>query len=251
MDNLMAFNFDKWLADQPEKYREQTRLLYEFIRARANDLEPKSYGNGIVGWGDGDDDWFLVGLAARKGGAMLYASAGELDRYDHVFKSRRTGITCLKITRWGAIDEKILDEVVRNSLAKTQREYAGKTYGDRAKASDALGDFETYLAGKPEEHRETARKVYQLVQEISGGEPARKYDDNVIGFGEGKGGWYRVTMAVRSSGVMLYTSPAVLDRHSDTIKKSHRTGKGCLRLSKSDVYSDELLRDIIERSWNG
>lgn len=246
----MAFDIETYLADRPEKYRDTSRWLYQFIQARAGDNTVRDMGgHGIIGWGDNGDGWFLVGMCCRATGALLYTSAYALDQHNDLLRSRRTGLTCLKLTRPGTVDEAVLDDIVRTGFNPPRS--AEQYYGKAGKTDDVdrLENFAEYLKDKPEHRWETGRHVYELIRDITGGERAYRYDDHVLGFGKRADGWYKICIAVRSSGVMLYSTDTILDRYADVIKKSHRTGKGCLKLLKPDSYPEAMLRDILQRSW--
>jgi hypothetical protein len=249
----MPFNIESYLADRPEKYRDASRDLFTFIQTRASSLNAKPFGkDGIIGWGDDENGWFLVGICARATGAMLYASAAVLDPYDELLRSRRTGITCVKLSRIGTLDENVLNDIVTKALnpPKEAKAYAGKAYAEKAADKQILADFDAYLADKPEKVHELARRLYFMIKGKIG-EEAYTYDSNVLGFGKRDDGWYKVCMAARGSGVMLYTTQKILDSHSDLIKKSWRSGKSCLKLTKWDQLPEEVIEDIVDRSIAG
>lgn len=246
----MPFDVETHLASCPEKYRDATRDLYHFVQARAGKLSPRPFGqHGIIGWGDNGQGWFVVGICARATGAMLYAPPRVLDPHDEILRSRRTGLNCVKLSRIGTLDERLLDEIVTGALnpPADADEYAGRAYAERAASKERLQDFDAYLEGKPEKVHQLARRLYTMIKEKAG-EEAYAYDSHVLGFGKRRDGWFKICMAARASGVMLYTSEKLLDRHQDLIKKSWRTGRGCLKLTRWEQLPEEVIADLIERS---
>ncbi|NNE36235.1 MAG: hypothetical protein HKN13_13430, partial [Rhodothermales bacterium] len=241
---------EAYLAERPEKYRDATRELFHFVNKRAGGLEPREVGKwGHIGWGDDGNNWYLVGICARATGALLYVPAPILDPYDDLLRSHRTGLTCVKLSRIGTIDENVLDDIVSKAFkpASEQRQGVGKDYAERAASKEHLESFDEYLAGKPEKVHGTARKLYDMIKGKIG-EEAYAYDSHVLGFGKRDDGWFKICMAARAGGVMLYTSGEILDDHSDLIKKSWRTGQGCLKLSKWEQLPEEVIEDIVDRT---
>ncbi|MCB2212325.1 hypothetical protein KQI52_09465 [bacterium] len=244
----MKFELDSYLISRPEKFREAAREIFQFIQARAGSLQPEISGD-LIGWGRDQNDWFLLSLSVRKGGVMLYCAARVLDPYDDILRSRRTGMTCVKLSRLGTLDEQVLDDIVTKAFNPPAdgKEHAGKAYAERAASKKQLTDFDAYLADKPEKTHDLARKLYTLIRSKIGEEPYA-YDDHILGFGRRDDGWYKVLMAARASGVMLYTSGRILDRHADLIKKSWRTGKSCLKLTRWDQLPESVIEDIVDQS---
>ncbi len=247
----MTIDLDSYLLGRPEKFRAAARDIFHFIQARAGSLKPEISGD-LVGWGRDQNDWFLLSLSVRKGGVMLYCAAPVLDPYDDVLRSRRTGMTCVKLSRVGTLDEKVLDDIVTKALNPPMdgKENAGKAYAERASTKTQLTDFDAYLADKPAKTHDLALKLYTLIRSKIGEEPYA-YDDHILGFGRRDDGWYKVLMAARASGVMLYTSGRILDQHQDLIKKSWRTGKSCLKLTSWDQLPEEVIEDIVNQSLAG
>jgi hypothetical protein len=88
--------------------------------------EPKMWGPGIVGFGDyhykyesgREGDWFLAGFSPRKQNLTLYIMAG-FSRYDELMKKLgkyKTGKSCLYVKRLDEVDQKVLKELIRESV---------------------------------------------------------------------------------------------------------------------------------------
>jgi len=96
------------------------------IMKRLSGREPKMWGPAIVGFGSApikyasgrELDWPIIAFSPRKANLTLYIGAGE-GKYE-VLKSKlgkySTGKGCLYIKRLSDVDEKVLAELIKESL---------------------------------------------------------------------------------------------------------------------------------------
>jgi len=87
---------------------------------------PKMWGTSIVGYGSyhykyasgREGDWFISGFSPRKHTITLYIMSG-FDRYNKLLKKlgkHATGKSCLYIKRLADVDQKILKELIKESV---------------------------------------------------------------------------------------------------------------------------------------
>ena len=89
--------------------------------------EPKMWGSSIVGFGSyhyryasgQEGDWMLVGFSPRKASMSLYIMSG-FDAYDDLLAKLgkfKTGKSCLYINKLEDVDLKVLEKLIRQSVA--------------------------------------------------------------------------------------------------------------------------------------
>jgi hypothetical protein len=111
---------------EDERKRRDSYALMEIMRQETG-LEPKMWGPAIVGYGDyhykyatgREGDSFLVGFSPRKQNLTLYIMSG-FDDYDVLLGQlgkHSTGKSCLYIKRLDAVNQDVLRELVRRSVA--------------------------------------------------------------------------------------------------------------------------------------
>ena len=118
---------EKFLSALDAAREADCRELVAMLR-RATKAEPKMWGANIVGFGDHrlkyesgrELDWFLVGFSPRKAALTLYGMGGA--KLDAATAKRlgkhETGGGCLYIRKLSDVDGKVLEEVVRGSVAR-------------------------------------------------------------------------------------------------------------------------------------
>lgn len=97
------------------------------LMAKATGATATMWGDSIIGFGarryryasGREGDWFVVGLASRKNGISVYLSCGEAP--DPVLLKQlgkhKMGKGCLTIARLADVDAKVLDRLIRTSVA--------------------------------------------------------------------------------------------------------------------------------------
>ena len=118
---------EKFLSGLDVTREADCRELVAMLR-RATKAEPKMWGANIVGFGDHrlkyesgrELDWFLVGFSPRKAALTLYGMGGA--KLDAATAKRlgkhETGGGCLYIRKLADVDGKVLEEIVRGSVAR-------------------------------------------------------------------------------------------------------------------------------------
>jgi hypothetical protein len=135
------------------------------------------------------------------------------------------------------------DNVIMNGTRKTQA-------GD--------GDVSAYLTSIDDDRRRAdATTMVELMHDVTGTEPVL-WGDSIVGFGQqtyttadGKDrAWFAVGLSARKAALTLYgltydaSNADLLDRLGP-----HKTGKGCLYLTRLDRVDRPALTELIERSW--
>ena len=126
-------NVDAFLdgVENPRR-REDARRLLALMQEVTGEL-PKMWGATIVGFGSyhyryasgREGDWPVVGFAPRKQNLVLYIMPG-FTRYSTLLAKlgkHRTGKSCLYVNKLDDIDPRILEELVRESVAEMKRRY--------------------------------------------------------------------------------------------------------------------------------
>jgi hypothetical protein len=117
---------------------------------------------------------------------------------------------------------------------------------------------EGFLAQVPDERRrEDARRLCAMMQEITG-EPPVMWGTSIIGFGTyhyryasgHEGDSALAGFSPRSQHLAIYLVGEFGTRHQSVLARlgPHKTGKGCLYLSRLDDVDQEALRELIDRS---
>ena len=107
---------------------------------------------------------------------------------------------------------------------------------------------EKQLANAPEKYRDTAKALHAFISKRLGKKQLVTVSDHgIIGYGTGTDGFVLTGMAVRSAGVVLYTSADLLTKHAKILGKK-RTGKTCLRLRKFEDVPEKVLNDVVRQA---
>ena len=108
-----------------EAIREDAKKIAEMMR-KATGAKPKMWGANIVGFGEypykyasgREGDWMRSGFAPRKQNLTLYIIDG-FEKYDDLMANLgkyKTGKSCLHIRRLSDVDEKVLKELIAQSV---------------------------------------------------------------------------------------------------------------------------------------
>lgn len=125
----------------------------------------------------------------------------------------------------------------------------------KTRAND--GDVWAFLAGVADERRrEDARRVTDMMAEVSGEEPVM-WGPSIIGFGDseytnttGTHAWFRMGLSPRKASLSIYPRGALEDYQGLLDRLGpHSTGKGCLYIKDLRGVDDAVLREIIVESW--
>lgn len=116
-----------FLAAIPDEGRRRDCRKVMQMMKRVTGAQPKMWGASIVGFGTyhykyesgREGDWFLAGFAPRKSDLTVYIMSG-FPQHEALMKKlgkHKTGKSCLYIKRLADIDEGVLEELVRRSVA--------------------------------------------------------------------------------------------------------------------------------------
>lgn len=121
-------------------------------------------------------------------------------------------------------------------------------------------DVPGYLESIADERRRTdARLLIELMEEVTG-EPPVEWGSGIVGFGTRhyrydsgrEGDVALVGFAARKAQTVLYLT-GYLEAYGDLLAKlgPYKAGKGCLYLKRVGEADPAVLREIIERSYQG
>lgn len=120
------------------------------------------------------------------------------------------------------------------------------------------GNVEAFLAEVADERRRAdARTVCALMTEITGHQPTM-WGTALVGFGRyrytyasGRAGeWFVVGFSPRKQNLTLYLLDG-FDGYADLLGRlgKHTTGKACLYVKKLDDINEDVLRELVARSY--
>ncbi|MGI9054397.1 MAG: DUF1801 domain-containing protein [Pyrinomonadaceae bacterium] len=115
-----------------EQQREDAKKISEMMR-KASKQEPKMWGASIVGFGEyqytyasgREGDWMRIGFSPSKQNLTVYIMDG-FEKYDELMAQLgkyKTGKSCLYIKRLSDVDEKVLKELIAESVKHFNDKY--------------------------------------------------------------------------------------------------------------------------------
>lgn len=126
-----VLEFIEAAVDKPKKREDAYRLLDIFTVTTG--YEAKMWGASIIGFGSyhyiyktgHEGDAPLVGFSPRKANISLYFATGDPDREAllNKFGKHKSGKACVYINKVDDIDEDVLRELIRQSVAFLQKTY--------------------------------------------------------------------------------------------------------------------------------
>lgn len=119
--NVLAF-----LASIEDEQRRRDAEAIASMMASVTRLPAKMWGSSIVGYGSQhyryptgrEGDWFRTGFSPRKGSLTVYINSGFARHPELMAKlgTYTTGVSCLYIKRLADVDQKVLRQLVAQSL---------------------------------------------------------------------------------------------------------------------------------------
>jgi len=110
---------------EDEKKRQDSFVLLELMK-RATQIEPKLWGDSIVGFGDfhykyasgREGDWFRVGFSPRKQALTIYLMQTQMPTTDLLARlgKYKRGVACLYVKQLEDIDLGVLEQVIRHTV---------------------------------------------------------------------------------------------------------------------------------------
>jgi hypothetical protein len=130
-------------------------------------------------------------------------------------------------------------------------------HGDR-KTRPTDADVESFLAGVADERRRAdAVEVLETMRRVTGAEPTM-WGGSIIGFGhqpyttsDGKErDWFAVGLSPRKAALTIY-GLTYYGSNDDLLERlgKHTTGKGCLYVKRLEDVDQDVLEQLITRSW--
>lgn len=108
-----------------------------------------------------------------------------------------------------------------------------------------------------ERRRDESRRLVALMQDVTC-EPPAMWGKKIIGFGSypyryasgREGDWMRVGFAPGTRQLSLHLMSGTAEAHADILGRlgPHRTGAGCVYLTRLDAVDEDVLRELIEAS---
>jgi hypothetical protein len=127
-------------------------------------------------------------------------------------------------------------------------------YELKTKVNDA--DVAAFIASLPEKRQEDAKKLVELMSEITE-EPPKMWGKNIVGFGSyhykyksgQEGDWMLIGFSPRKADFSLYTMCDIETEQEllDTLGK-HTHGKSCVYVKKLEDIDLSVLKKILENS---
>lgn len=106
-----------------------------------------------------------------------------------------------------------------------------------------------------ERRRDESRRLIQIMQDVTG-EPPEMWGEKIVGFGRyhyryasgREGDWMRVGFSPQKRHLSLYLMGGAADAHGDLLARlgPHKTGSGCVYVTRLDAVDEGVLRELIE-----
>ena len=119
-------NVSAFLASIDDEQRRHDAEALAAMMASVTRLPPRMWGASIVGYGSQhykyssgrEGEWFRTGFSPRKGSLTVYINSGFARHPDLMAKLGKytTGVSCLYIKRLADVDQKVLRQLVAQSL---------------------------------------------------------------------------------------------------------------------------------------
>jgi hypothetical protein len=115
-----------FLASIDDQQRRKDAEAVAAMMASVTKMKPKMWGTSIVGYGSQhykyatgrEGDWFRTGFSPRKGSLTVYINSGFARHPELMARlgTYTTGVSCLYIKRLADVDQKVLRQLVAQSL---------------------------------------------------------------------------------------------------------------------------------------
>jgi hypothetical protein len=105
------------------------------------------------------------------------------------------------------------------------------------------------------ERRKDCQELIALMRDVTG-HPPKMWGSSIVGFGEyaykyasGREGQSLLTgFSPRKQNLVLYLGPGIENKNLTARLGKHKTGKGCLYLTRLDDVDRDVLRALVEES---
>lgn len=117
---------------------------------------------------------------------------------------------------------------------------------------------EAFIDGlEAERRRDESWRLVEILREVTGEEP-EMWGEKIVGFGRyhyryasgREGDWMRLGFSPQKRHVSLYCMGGTADAHADILERlgPHRTGSGCVYVTRLDRVDEGVLRELFEAS---
>ena len=121
------------------------------------------------------------------------------------------------------------------------------------------GDVAAFLESVADERRrEDAQAALDLMRRVTG-EESQMWGASMVGFGHRpyttadakEHDWFVVGLSPRKASLTFY-GLTYYDSNQDLLERlgPHTTGKGCLYVKRMDALDQDVLTELVERSWS-
>lgn len=126
------------------------------------------------------------------------------------------------------------------------------------KTQPTTASVDAFIDGlESERRRDESRRLVALMQDVTG-EPPVMWGEKIVGFGQyhyryasgREGDWMLVGFAPQKRHLSLYLMGGTAKSHADLLHRlgPHRTGSGCVYLTRLDAVDEAVLRELIAAS---
>jgi hypothetical protein len=108
-----------------------------------------------------------------------------------------------------------------------------------------------------ERRRDESRRLVEILRDVTGEGP-EMWGEKIVGFGRyhyryasgREGDWMRIGFAPQTRHLALYCMGGTADAHADILERlgPHRTGSGCVYVTRLDKVDEDVLRELFEAS---
>jgi hypothetical protein len=118
-----------FISSIPEEQKRKDSLILLKLMLQISKEDPKMWGGSLIGFGKviiksptsgREVEWFRVGFSPRKANLSLYL-AGDIKSHTVALKKlgkHKTGVGCLYINKLEDVDMKVLEEIIKSTLAR-------------------------------------------------------------------------------------------------------------------------------------
>jgi len=122
---------DDFLSSIPDETKRSDSARLVKIFEKVTGEKPKMWGTAIIGFGNRlmkyesgrELDWLITGFSPRKSGLTLYVANGSDEQNEMLGKlgSHKVSGGCLHIKRLADVDEKVLEQVIKDSVRNVKK----------------------------------------------------------------------------------------------------------------------------------
>lgn len=126
------------------------------------------------------------------------------------------------------------------------------------KTQPTAASVDAFIDALPDaRRRDESRRLVALFQDVTG-EPPVMWGEKIVGFGAyhyryasgHEGDWMRAGFAPQKRHLSLYLMGGTADAHAEILSRlgPHRTGSGCVYVTRLDRVDEDVLRELVGAS---